>query len=218
MSSTAPEQRATLAGRQRHSEQLTVDAIDRVSGLFAASTQMQALAVETQARPIARAAELIVDSVLGGGKILGCGNARSAIDARYFALQMQHRFARERPGLPAIVLGSDAATLSAIGNDDGYDAVFAKQVDVLGRPGDVLLTLSVGSGAANVQAAIAAASERQIDVIRLTGGESDSTDQPFQADHVEIRAPSNEAVRVLENHRLVIHCLCELIDFRLLGG
>ena len=195
-----------------------MDPIERVTTLFTESMQMNAEALQAQAVPIAKATDLIVASLLGGGKMLSCGNGCSAADAQYFAAHMLHRFERERPGLPAIALNSDAATLTAIAVDEGFSTIFAKQVSALGHPGDVLLTLSVHGTASNTIAAIKAAEERQMQIIALTGGDGGDLAKELRSSDIEIRAPATEAARILENHRLVIHCLCDLIDLQLMGG
>ena len=195
-----------------------MDPIERVAALFAESVKLNAEAAATQAEPIATAAECIVNSLLGGGKMLSCGNGSSAADAQYFAAQMQHRFERERPGLPAVALNSDAVTLTAIAVDEGFSAIFAKQISALGHPGDVLLTLGIDGTASNIIAAIEAAKERQLQVIALTGRDGGGVADRLRNNDIEIRAPGTEAARILENHRLVIHCLCDLIDLQLMGG
>ncbi len=195
-----------------------MDPIERVNTLFADSSRLNAAAAERQAAPIARAAQCVVDSLLGGGKVLSCGNGRSGADALYFAVQMQHRFERERPGLPAVALATDAAMLSAIALDEGFDRIFAKQLNALGHPGDVLLVLSIDGLAGNLLAAIDAASERQMRIIALTGRDGGEIAGRLRPDDIEIRMPAEEPARILENHRLVIHCLCDLIDLQLMGG
>ena len=195
-----------------------MDPIERVSALFAESVKLNAEAAATQAEPIAMAAQCIVTSLLGGGKMLSCGNGSSAADALYFAVQMQHRFERERPGLPAVALNSDAATLTAIAVDEGFSAIFAKQISALGHPGDVLLSLGVDGTASNMIAAIEAAKERQLQIIALTGRDGGGVAAGLRIGDIEIRAPATDAARILENHRLVIHCLCDLIDLQLMGG
>lgn len=195
-----------------------MDPIERVNSLFAASAQLNAIAVESQAVPIARAAQCIVDCLLDGGKVLSCGNGNSAADAQYFAAQMRHRFERERPALPAVALSSDTTILTAIAADEGLDAIFAKQVSALGQPGDVLVILSTKDAADNLHRALEVSRERQMKVIGLTGYDSEVVVAGLNDDDIEIRAPGCEAARILENHRLVIHCLCDLIDMQLMGG
>jgi phosphoheptose isomerase len=195
-----------------------LDLITRVTTLFAESAQLSASAAASQAAPIAQAAQSIVESLLGGGKALSCGNGGSAADAQYFAAQMQHRFERERPGLPAIALSSDAVILTAIALDDGIGEIFAKQISALGHPGDVLLALSANGTASSMTSAVEAAKERQMQTIALTGGDGGEVAARLGAGDIEIRTPALETPRILENHRLVIHCLCDLIDLQLMGG
>lgn len=192
--------------------------IERVATLFAESAQVNATAVEHQSSAIATAAGSIVASLLGGGKILSCGNGSSAADAQYFAALMQHRFERERPGLPAVALNSDAAILTAVALDEGFSEIFAKQVSALGHPGDVLLILSINGTASNTVAALTAAQERQMRVVALTGRDGGAVAAGLRETDIEIRSPADSAARILENHRLVLHCLCDLIDLQLMGG
>jgi phosphoheptose isomerase len=195
-----------------------VDPVERVKQLFAESAQLSESAADSQAAPIALAAQQIVDCLLRGGKILTCGSASCAADAQYFVAQMQHRFARARPGLPALALGAEPVVMNAIASDEGFDELFATQLRVLGQPGDLLFALSVDGTAENTCRAVDAARERQMPVIALTGHDGGETAARLGAEDVEIRTPASQAARVLENHRLVIHCLCDLIDLQLMGG
>ena len=195
-----------------------MDSIERVNQLFAESIDTNARSAGLQAAPIGAAAQCIVSSLLGGGKVLSCGNGSSAADAQYFAALMQHRFERERPGLPALALNSDAAILTAIAIDEGYSAIFAKQVGALGHPGDVLLVFSISGSAVNTIAAVEAAKDRQMQIVALTGCDGGDVAARLRPNDIEIRTPTGESARILENHRLVIHCMCDLIDLQLLGG
>ena len=191
---------------------------ERVAAAYADSARIHAEAAESQAIPIVAAAQCIVGCLLGGGKILSCGNGGSAADAQYFTAHMQHRFARERPGLPAIALNSDTATLTAIALDEGFSEIFAKQISALGHPGDVLLTLSLNGTASNTITAVAAAQERQMHVVALTGRGGGKVAEMLRSSDTEIRTPADSLARILENHRLVLHCLYDLIDLQLMGG
>ncbi|HOP16310.1 MAG: SIS domain-containing protein [Gammaproteobacteria bacterium] len=195
-----------------------MDPIERINALYDDNARLTSSAAGTQAAPIALAAQCIVNCLLGGGKVLCCGNGGSAADAQYFAAQMQHRYERERPGLPAIALNSDTAILTAIAVEEGFGNIFAKPVSALGHPGDVLLTLSINGTAENMVAAIDAAADRQMRVIALTGRDGGDVALKLRTNDIEIRTPAVDAARILENHRLVIHCLCDLIDLQLMGG
>lgn len=195
-----------------------MDPTERVTSLFAASIDLHARAANHQVGPITNGARIIVESLLSGGKILTCGNGCSAADAQYFAAHMQHRFQRERPGLPALALTADTATLTAIGVDEGFNAIYARQVNALGQPGDVLLTLSINGTAGNLVAAVDAAKERQMRLVAITGRDGGAVAKGLRDEDTEIRAPADEPSRILENHRLVLHCLLDVIDLQLMGG
>ncbi len=102
------------------------------------------------AEELARAAELLVAALGRGGTVLLCGNGGSAADAQHIAAELTGRFLRERRGLPAVALTTDTSALTAIGNDYGFDRVFARQVEALGRPGDVLLAITTSGASPNV--------------------------------------------------------------------
>ncbi len=188
---------------------------DRIRELFAASihTKQRAMAVLPDA--IARAGSLLVDTLRRGGKVLACGNGGSAGDAQHFSSELINRFERERPGLPAIALTTDSSTLTSIANDYSYTQVFARQIHALGHPGDGLLAISTSGNSANVNAAVAAAQDRGLRVIALTGRDGGALAGLLQPDDVEIRVPADSTARVQEVHLLVIHALCDLIERRL---
>ncbi len=117
-----------------------------------------------------------------------------------------------------MALNADAATLTAIALDEGFNEIYAKQISSLGHPGDVLLTLSVNGTAGNIVAAIEAAQERQMQLVAITGRDGGTVAQRLRPTDTEIRAPAEEPARILENHRLVLHCLFDIIDLQLLGG
>jgi D-sedoheptulose 7-phosphate isomerase len=170
------------------------------------------------AEPITAASGAIVASLLEGGKILSCGNGGSAGDAQRFTAKMIGQFERERPGLPAVALTSDSATLTAIANDYSFEEIFAKQVNAIGHPGDVLLAITTSGNSENVLRAVLAAQERQMRVIALTGRDGGNLVQQLGEGDIEIRIPAQSTTRIQELHLLVIHCLCDLIDQQLLGG
>lgn len=195
-----------------------VEPAERVRQLFNASIEAHTLALATISEPIAVAADAIVSSLLEGGKLLCCGNGGSAGSAQLLAAKMLNGFERERPGLPAIALTTDSAILTAIANDHGYEEVFARQVNAIGHPGDVLLTISTSGNSANLARALQAAQERQMRIIALTARDGGMLGQLLGEGDIEIRVPTDAAARTQEIHLLVIHCLCDLVDQQLLGG
>ncbi|MBL3598327.1 MAG: phosphoheptose isomerase [gamma proteobacterium endosymbiont of Lamellibrachia anaximandri] len=191
---------------------------DRIKQIFEQSIQTKIEAMPLLVVPIAGAAELIVAQLLEGGKILSCGNGGSAGDAQHFSSEMLNRFERERPGLPAIALTTDTSTLTSIANDYSYERVFARQIEALGQPGDLLLAISTSGNSNNVCAAMEAAHEQEMAVIALTGKEGGEAAKLLAPGDVEIRVPSGSTARIQEVHLLTIHCLCDLVDQQLLGS
>jgi phosphoheptose isomerase len=163
---------------------------------------------------LVRAAETIAECFRGGGKVLLFGNGGSAADAQHIAAEFVGRFAREREGLPAIALTTDTSILTAVGNDFGFERVFARQVEALGRPGDVVVAISTGGRSPNVLAGVRAARERGLATIGLTGGGGGPL-----ADMVEIAivVPSRSTPRIQECHIALGHILCELVETLLFG-
>ncbi|MEJ1353802.1 MAG: phosphoheptose isomerase [Candidatus Sedimenticola sp. (ex Thyasira tokunagai)] len=191
---------------------------ERVKENFNALIQLQMESSTLLAEPIARSAELVVQRLLEGGKILSCGNGGAAGNAQHFCTLMINRYQRERPGLPALSLSNDTATLTSIAGDYDYDEVFAKQVGTLGHPGDILLAISNSGNSENVNAAIQAAHERDMPVIALNGRDGGRLAGILQPNDIELRVTSDDSARIQEIHLLTIHCLCDLIDQQLLGG
>lgn len=190
---------------------------DIVQQHFDASIEAKRNAGTGLAEPIAEAAEAMTQCLLAEGRILACGNGGSAGDAMHIAAELVNRFEMERPGLPAIALTADTPTLTAIANDYSYDQVFSRQVQALGRAGDILLAISTSGGSANVVAATEAAHERGVRVIALSGKGGGALAGVLRDGDIEVRVPHESTARIQEIHLLVIHCLCDLIDRKLFG-
>ena len=191
---------------------------ERIDSLFNDSIQAKADSLPLLRQPLQQAAELIVAKLLESGKILSCGNGGSAGDAQHFSSEMINRFERDRPGLPAIALTTDSSTLTSIANDDDYSRVFARQVEALGQPQDLLLAISTSGNSTNITAAIRAAHEREMGVIALSGRDGGEAAKLLGPNDVELRVPVNSTARIQEVHLLIIHCLCDLVDTQLLGA
>lgn len=195
-----------------------MDMLTRIRELFTESIQTKIDAADALPETIAMAADILVDALINGKKILSCGNGGSAGDAVHFASEMINRFERERPSLPAIALTTDMNTLTAIANDYEFSQIFAKQVKALGQSGDILLAISTSGNSRNVIEAIKAALSRDMLIIALTGKDGGEMAGLLSANDVEIRVPSPSTARIQEVHLLIIHTLCDLIDNRLFGG
>ena len=184
---------------------------------FADSAQTKLDAAELLAAPIAQAAELMVASLVGNGKVLACGNGGSAADAQHFAAELVGRFEVERQGLAAIALTTDSSIMTAVANDYGYKAVFDRQVRALGQPGDVLLAISTSGNSPSIVDAIRAAHENDLRVVALTGRGGGQMGEMLRDGDVHICVPSTRTARIQEVHLLTVHCLCDAIDCLLLG-
>ena len=194
-----------------------MDPVQRVIDNFEESIQLKSESGKLLAPTIAASAELMTDCLLNEGKILSCGNGGSAGDAQHFSSEMLNRFEMERPGLPAIALTTDSSTLTSIANDYQFADIFSKQIRALGRPGDVLLGISTSGESQNIVHAIDAAHDRDMKVVALTGREGGQITDLIQETDIEIRVPSWSTARIQEVHLIIIHCICDLIDRRLLG-
>lgn len=194
-----------------------MDAESLVKEHFAESVATKQAATELLAPAIARAGQLMAQSLLDDGKIFSCGNGGSAADSQHFAAELLNRFEMERPGLPAIALTTDSSTLTSIANDYAYEYIFAKQITALGRDNDVLLAISTSGNSENVNRAIDAAHERAVNVVALSGRDGGRMALLLSDNDVEIRVPAERTARIQEVHLVVLHCLCDLIDQTMLG-
>ncbi len=194
-----------------------IDLPARVREQFTEASRALADTGELLAPRIAQAAELLVQCLLRDGKLLVCGNGAEAAQAQHLVAKLQGRFRRVRPGLPAIALCGDSATLTALANDYGYEEGFAKQVQALGHAGDTLVGFCASGNSSNLLAAINAAQERGMPVLALTGRHGGQTGELLGRADVHLGVPHDDPARVQEMFVLIIHCLCEAIDLMLLG-
>lgn len=185
----------------------------------AAALKQQALAVLK--KPLADAAELIVAALKRGGKVLTAGNGGSAADAQHLVAELVGRFMRERPGVPAVALSANASTLTALVNDYPPEMLFGRQLEALGRPGDVLVAFSTSGKSPNIVRALRCARQASISTIGLTGegGLPAAPSDAAQAGgamagmcDVLIAVPSRSTPRIQEVHVLALHVICELVE------
>lgn len=164
-----------------------------------------------------KAAEIMVDCLRKGGKILVCGNGGSASDAQHFVAELVNRFEVNRPALAAIAMVNDASVITSISNDFSFDAIYARQTEALGRQGDVLLGISTSGDSINVVNAVAKAADIGMQVIALTGRDGGKLGQHSGTTvHLNISHPST--ARVQEMHITCLHILCTLIDETMFGS
>jgi D-sedoheptulose 7-phosphate isomerase len=184
----------------------------RVRDSLEASARAKLDLLELAGARIAEAGQLLASRLRAGGRVLACGNGGSAADAQHLAAELAGRFDRERPALPALALTANSSDLTAIGNDYGFDRVFARLVEAHGRPGDVLVAISTSGNSPNVLAAVECARAAGLASIALVGKGGGRL--AGLAD-VAIVVPSDVTARVQECHIAAIHVLCELVDAEL---
>jgi len=158
---------------------------------------------------IAKIASLCIDSIRSGGKILIFGNGGSAADAQHIAAELVGRYKSERKGLPAVALTTDTSALTSIGNDFGYDQIFQRQIEALGRPEDVVIGISTSGNSSNVISALELSKKIGCKTIGLSG--NDGGDMNKICD-VNIVVPASDTPRIQEMHILIGHTLCQLIE------
>ncbi len=186
--------------------------LDNIKKSFTESIQTKIAAAEVLPVPIEKAANMMVQALIRGNKILSCGNGGSAGDAQHFSSELLNRYERDRPSLPAMALTTDSSTITSIANDYSYDEIFSKQIRALGQPGDILLAISTSGNSRNVINAMEAALARDMTIVALTGKDGGEMAGFLSENDVEIRVPSSRTARIQEVHLLVIHNLCESID------
>ena len=194
-----------------------MDIHKRITKHFKDSAELKLKIKDTLAKPIADGAQLFFECLSNDGKILCCGNGGSAADAQHFAAELLNRFEKERPGLAAVALTTDSSVLTSIANDYDFNQIFSKQVRALGLPSDSLLAISTSGNSTNVVAAIYAAHERNMRVVALTGRDGGAMAAALRPDDVLICVDAKSTARIQEVHLLSLHCLCDVIDFYLLG-
>jgi D-sedoheptulose 7-phosphate isomerase len=161
---------------------------------------------------VAAASSIIAEGLASGYMALVCGNGGSAAEAQHLVAELVGRFRRERDAWPALALTADAAVVTAIANDYGFDEVFARQVAAFGRAGDILVAFSTSGESPNVVNAAALARERGLRVVALTGRAPSRLGALADA---EIAVPAAETALVQEVHAVLVHILCEIVESRL---
>ncbi len=185
------------------------DRLARVRASFEESARVKAETLELAAVRVVAAAELLIETFRGGGRALVFGNGGSASDAQHLASELAGRFDRERPALPALALTANTSDLTAIGNDYGFEHVFARLVQAHGRPGDLAVALSTSGNSANVLEAVTEARSRGMRSIGLLGKGGGKLAACVD---VPIVVPSDTTARIQATHIPVLHVLCELVD------
>src|SRR5205809_79555 len=184
-------------------------AIDLINSSLREGAELRIVVARDCSTAIFEAAGLIIMCLRAGGKLLFFGNGGSAADAQHLAAEFVGRFVLERAGLPAIALTTDSSILTAVGNDYGFDQIFARQVQALGRAGDVAVAISTSGNSSNVLEGVKAAKNERLKTVGLCGRDGGALAK--QAD-VAITIASTSTARIQECHIAVGHLLCELVD------
>ena len=166
--------------------------------------------VEGGVGQIEKAAEIFINCTKNGGKILWCGNGGSAGDAQHLATELMGGMTdHDRKPIPSIALTTDSSFLTAWSNDTDFDSIFSRQIQGLGEEGDLLVGISTSGNSKNVINGVKSAKDQGIFVIGLSGKSNSKLKD--MAD-ITINAPSDDTARIQESHRIIIHCLCQLIE------
>lgn len=190
---------------------LTPDSLERIERHIEASIEAKRKLLETGVEPLLQAAEAMRDALARGHKILLCGNGGSASDAQHIAAELVVVLSQEfqRPGLAAIALTTDSSILTASANDFGFEHIFERQVQALGRPGDVLIGISTSGRSGNVLRAMDYARAHGMRTIAMTGCRESKLSA---AAEIVLRAPSHLTRFIQETHMMMGHILCELVE------
>ncbi len=181
---------------------------------FEDSANVKLKFIEENEEKLKKAIDVIYNALKNGNKILICGNGGSAADSQHFAAEIVGRFKLERKGMPAIALTTDTSILTAIGNDYGFDRIFERQVEALGKEGDVLVGISTSGNSENVIKAVNKAKEMGIYTIGLLGKSGGKLKDIVD---LALIVPSNDTARIQECHLTIYHVICEEVEKRLFG-
>jgi D-sedoheptulose 7-phosphate isomerase len=183
--------------------------VQRIRQIFADASSVHAATAEQSAGSIAAAAEAMRDALSNGGKILVFGNGGSAADSQHFAAELVGRFRFNRRPLPALALTTDTSILTSLANDFSYDQVFVRQVEAIGRRGDVAFGISTSGQSPNVLTALVQAGRQELTTIALVGSRTDGIGDVAD---ITIAVPTDNTARIQEAHITALHAICELIE------
>ena len=197
------------------SEISEISLLDKVKNAFTESIQTQISATESLSATIVQAAEMLVDSLLKGHKIIVCGHGRSNANAQFLVTNLLHRYHLDRPSLPALLIGLDGTLGSSIIADNNSSQIFIRQFECVAQQGDILIILSPLGREEAILNLIHSANSRELPIITLTGRQNDHIRGALGEEDLDISIPAQKETRIIENHLLVINILCDLIEYRL---
>jgi D-sedoheptulose 7-phosphate isomerase len=185
------------------------DEATRVRALLEAAIALHQRVAAGNLAALVAAAAAVRRAHAAGGKLLIFGNGGSAADAQHMAAELVNRFQRERPALAALALTTDTSILTSIANDSSFDRVFARQIEALGRQGDVALGITTSGASASIVLALETARKRGLATIALTGRDGGAAGRGAD---IHVNVPDDSTARIQEVHRTLIHAICELVE------
>jgi D-sedoheptulose 7-phosphate isomerase len=198
-----------MTGPGAEAKEMTDNFEEKIRSMAADSLDAKRRFFEQSTGDVARAAQMIVDSMRAGGKLLIFGNGGSAADAQHIAAELAFKMGRERAALPALALTTDTSLLTAISNDRSFDYVFARQIQAVGRKGDVALAISTSGNSPNVIEAVKQAREMEIATVGLLGAGGGRLAPLVD---LALVVPHSDTPRIQEVHIAASHIICQLIE------
>lgn len=189
---------------------------DEVSRIFEDAVRVKSKLVteELLIAQVSSAAEACIDALRSGGKIIFCGNGGSFADAQHLSAEFTSRFMFDRPAAASVALGTNSSSMSAVGNDYGYDQVFARELEALGSSEDIFIPITTSGNSVNIISACEVALTKNIPTFALMGLNEGKLPRGIEL----LRMPSRDTARIQECHIVVGHTLCEIVEGELFGG
>ena len=182
---------------------------NKIKRIFSDALKVKQKSLENNLNDMAKAVAVVLSVLKGGGKIILFGNGGSAADSQHLAAEFIGRFQKERRSIPAIALTTDTSILTALSNDYGFDIVFARQIEGLGRRKDIAIALSTSGNSKNVVEGLKAAKKKGMKTISLTGGNGGKV---ARMTDISLIVPSKNTARVQESHICMAHAICDLVE------
>ena len=197
-----------------------MDSYQIIANSFQSTIESISLSVDDLAEPLERASGVMTNALVNDRKIIACGNGADAAIAQLLVCHLQHNSEQERPGLPAMALSQDAASITAIASHEGLDEIYSRQLNALGQEGDVLVCINsaTATAPANLERVIQSGHKRNMPVLLLSTTRDSTLIDLLEPEDVAMMVNAARQTRALELHAMVIHSLCELIDHNLFGS
>ena len=192
---------------------MTLEAI-KASVQASIDTKIALLNDDALLQQVSSLAERCTSALREGGKIIFCGNGGSFADAQHLSAEFTSRFLFDRPGLPSLALGTNSSAMTAIGNDYGYENVFAREIEAIATPADILIAITTSGNSGNILKALESAKEANVPAVVLTGAGRGMLDAATET----LNIPSTDTARIQECHILLGHIICGLVEESIFGS